>query len=411
MDKPKIKLLIVDDEKDIRDSLKDILIDEGYEIYLAANALEAKKIKLSQTIDLILLDIWMPDIDGLSLLKEWASKNEINCPVIMMSGHGTIDTAIEATKIGATNFLEKPISLQKLLKTISSSLKSSVEIKKLDKTFFEECNLKFVKDIEAEINRLKRINVVALVGNKTNFIEILLSMLFSTNYYSVKKVSNINNNLLNLIKTSGLKFILFDNCLDGAIKYNDYKKLFNDLIANKIKIIFLEKERTKLDSFLINENNTIIFETTNFLNDRDLIPDLSNALLTFHLNKNPNISFKVFDSSALNTLRNKAEIKSMDQLDEIIISLIKTSDAELIDKDLVDNLIKPHNSSINQNNNTEIKIDFLYEKPLKESRDLFETMYLKHHLNQNKSITDLSKKTGIERTHLYRKLKQLGIKV
>ena len=411
MDKLKIKLLIVDDEKDIRDSLKDILIDEGYEIYLAANALEAKKIKLSQTIDLILLDIWMPDIDGLSLLKEWASKNEINCPVIMMSGHGTIDTAIEATKIGATNFLEKPISLQKLLKTISSSLKSSVEIKKLDKTFFEECNLKFVKDIEAEINHLKTIDLVAFVGNKTNFIEILISMLFSTNYYLVKNVSNINNNLLNLIKTSGLKFILFDNCLDGAIKYNDYKKLFNDLIANKIKIIFLEKERTKLDSFLINENNTIIFETTKFLNDRDLIPDLSNALLTFHLNKNPNVSFKVFDSSALNTLRNKTEIKSMDQLDEIIISLIKTSDAELIDKDHVDNFINPHNPSINQNNNTEIKIDFLYEKPLKESRDLFETMYLKHHLNQNKSITDLSKKTGIERTHLYRKLKQLGIKV
>ena len=411
MDKLKIKLLIVDDEKDIRDSLKDILIDEGYEIYLAANALEAKKIKLSQTIDLILLDIWMPDIDGLSLLKEWASKNEINCPVIMMSGHGTIDTAIEATKIGATNFLEKPISLQKLLKTISSSLKSSVEIKKLDKTFFEECNLKFVKDIEAEINHLKTIDLVAFVGNKTNFIEILISMLFSTNYYLVKNVSNINNNLLNLIKTSGLKFILFDNCLDGAIKYNDYKKLFNDLIANKIKIIFLEKERTKLDSFLINENNTIIFETTKFLNDRDLIPDLSNALLTFHLNKNPNVSFKVFDSSALNTLRNTAEIKSMDQLDEIIISLIKTSDAELIVKDHVDNFINPHNPSINQNNNTEIKIDFLFEKPLKESRDLFETMYLKHHLSQNKSITDLSKKTGIERTHLYRKLKQLGIKV
>ena len=411
MDKLKIKLLIVDDEKDIRDSLKDILIDEGYEIYLAANALEAKKIKLSQTIDLILLDIWMPDIDGLSLLKEWASKNEINCPVIMMSGHGTIDTAIEATKIGATNFLEKPISLQKLLKTISSSLKSSVEIKKLDKTFFEECNLKFVKDIEAEINHLKTIDLVAFVGNKTNFIEILISMLFSTNYYLVKKVSNINNNLLNLIQTSGLKFILFDNCFDATIKYNDYKKIFNELIANKIKIIFLEKERATLDGFLINENNTIIFETTKFLNDRDLIPDLSNALLTFHLNKNPNVSFKVFDSSALNTLRNSAEIKSMDQLDEIIISLIKTSDAELIDKDHVDNFINPHNPSINQNNNTEIKIDFLFEKPLKESRDLFETIYLKHHLSRNKSITDLSKKTGIERTHLYRKLKQLGIKV
>ena len=410
MDKVRIKLLIIDDEKDIRDSLKDILIDEGYEIHLAENALEAKKIKLSQTFNLILLDIWMPDIDGLSLLKEWASNNEINCPVVMMSGHGTIDTAIEATKIGATDFLEKPISLQKLLKTISSALKNSVELKKTDKTFFDECNLKFIRDIEAEINQLKKNNLVAFVGNKNNFIEIFISMLFNTNYYLVKKVSDINSNLLNLIQTSGLKFILFENCLDGAIKFHDNKKIFNELIANKIKIIFLEKEKDLLESFFENENNAVIFEPPKLSNDRDLIPDLSNAFLTFHLNKNPNISFKILDISALNTLRNKAGIDSLDQLDKIIVSLIKTSDTELIDKDNVDNYFNQHNSSFDQNSNDEIKIDFLYEKPLKESRDLFETMYLKHHLSQNKSITELSKKTGIERTHLYRKLKQLGIK-
>jgi DNA-binding NtrC family response regulator len=410
MDKVKIKLLIIDDEKDIRDSLKDILVDEGYEIHLAENALEAKKIKLSQTFDLILLDIWMPDIDGLSLLKEWASNNEINCPVVMMSGHGTIDTAIEATKIGATDFLEKPISLQKLLKTISSALKNSVELKKTDKTFFDECNLKFIKDIETDINQLKRDDLVAFVGNKTNFIEIFISMLFNTNYYVVKKVSDINSNLLNLIQTSGLKFVLFENCLDGAIKYHDNKKIFNELIANKIKIIFLEKEKYLLENFFENENNAVIFEPPKLSNDRDLIPDLSNAFLTFHLNKNPNISFKTLDISALNTLRNKAGIESLDQLDKIIVSLIKTSDTELIDKDDVDNYFNQHNSSFDTNSNDQIKIDFLYEKPLKESRDLFETMYLKHHLSQNKSITELSKKTGIERTHLYRKLKQLGIK-
>ena len=411
MDKIKIKLLIVDDEKDIRDSLKDILIDEGYEVHLAENALEAKKIKLSKTFDLILLDIWMPDIDGLSLLKEWALNNEINCPVIMMSGHGTIDTAVEATKIGATDFLEKPISLQKLLKTITSTLKNSVELKKIDKTFFEECNLKFVKDIDADISHHKTKDLVAFVGNKTIFIEIFISMLFSTNYYLVKKASEINNNLLNLIQTSGLKFILFENCLDGTVKYKDSKKLFNELIANKIKIIFLEKDKDSFVRFFKNENDVSIFELPKISKDRDLIPDLSNALLTFHLNKNPNISFKVFDISALNTLRNKAGIESLEQLNKIIVSLIKSSDTELIDKDDVDNYFNQHNSPIDQNSNDEIKIDFLYEKPLKESRDLFETMYLKHHLSQNKSITELSKKTGIERTHLYRKLKQLGIKV
>jgi DNA-binding NtrC family response regulator len=410
MDKVRIKLLIIDDEKDIRDSLKDILIDEGYEIHLAENALEAKKIKLSQTFNLILLDIWMPDIDGLSLLKEWASNNEINCPVVMMSGHGTIDTAIEATKIGATDFLEKPISLQKLLKTISSALKNSVELKKTDKTFFDECNLKFIKDIEAEINQLKTNDLVAFVGNKNNFIEIFISMLFNTNYYLVKKLSDINSNLINLIQTSGLKFILFENCLDGAIKFHDNKKIFNELIANKIKIIFLEKEKDLLESFFENENNAVIFEPPKLSNDRDLIPDLSNAFLTFHLNKNPNISFKILDISALNTLRNKSGIECLDQLDKIIVSLIKTSDTELIDKDNVDNYFNQHNLSFDQNSNDEIKIDFLYEKPLKESRELFETMYLKYHLSQNKSITELSKKTGIERTHLYRKLKQLGIK-
>jgi len=411
MDKIKIKLLIIDDEKDIRDSLKDILDDEGYEIHQAANALEAKKVKLSQTFDLILLDIWMPDIDGLSLLKEWASNNEINCPVVMMSGHGTIDTAIEATKIGATDFLEKPISLQKLLKTISSALKNSVELKKTDKTFFDECNLKFIKDIEADINRLKMTDLVAFVGNKSNFIEIFISMLFSTNYYLVKKVSDINSNLLNLIQTSGLKFILFENCLDGTINYKDTKKLFNELIANKIKIILLEKEKDLLESFFENENNAVIFEPPKLSNYRDLIPDLANAFLTYHLNKNSNVSFKILDISALNTLRNKVGIESLDQLDKIIVSLIKTSDTELIDKVDVDNYFNQYNSTIHQNSNDEIKINFLYEKPLKESRDLFETMYLKHHLSQNKSITELSKKTGIERTHLYRKLKQLGIKV
>ena len=274
-----------------------------------------------------------------------------------------------------------------------------------------ECNLKFIKDIEAEINRLKKIDLVAFVGNKTNFIEIFISMLFSTNYYLVKKASEINNNLLNLIQTSGLKFVLFENCLDGTVKYKDSKKLLNELIANNIKIIFLEKDKDSFDRFFKNENDISIFEPPKISKDRDLITDLSNALLTFHLNKNPNISFKTLDISALNTLRNKVGIENLDQLDKIIVSLIKTSDTELIDKDDVDNYFNQHNSPIDQNSNNEMKIDFLYEKPLKESRDLFETMYLKHHLNQNKSITKLSKKTGIERTHLYRKLKQLGIKV
>ena len=409
MDRKKIKILIIDDEKDIRDSLKDILADEGYEIFLASNARDAKKIKISKKIDLILLDIWMPDIDGLSLLREWSALNEIFCPVIMMSGHGTIDTAIEATKIGATDFLEKPISLQKLLKTVSSSLKNSSEIKKIDKTFFDECNLSYISDIKSEIEKMKSCSLSAIVSEKSDLLDIFISFLFNTNFYYVKKPSDINDNLLNLTQMSGLRFLLIDNCLGSLSKYEDYKKLFYDLVTSKIKILFIEREKAKVDTFFKNEKNILIYELPNLSDYRDIIPDLSNALLTFHLNKNPNLSFKFFDSSALNSLRNHFEISSIDQLDSIIISLIQNSTNELLNKEDIENILNLHNIDKNQHNNT--NIDHLYEKPLKESRDIFEAMYLKYHLSNIKSMTELSKKTGIERTHLYRKLKQLGIKV
>lgn len=411
MDRKKIKILVIDDEKDIRDSLKDILVDEGYEIFLASNAEEAKKIKISKKMDLILLDIWMPDIDGLSLLREWSASNEIFCPVIMMSGHGTIDTAIEATKIGATDFLEKPISLQKLLKTISSSLKNTSEIKKIDKTFFDECNVKYINDIKNEIEKMKSSHLSAIVGEKSDLMDIFISFLFNTNFYHVNNPSDINDNLLNLIQVSGLRFLLIENCLGSLSKYEDYKKLFYDLVASKIKILFIEREKTSIDIFFKNENNISIYSPPKLSDYRDIIPDLSNALLTFHLNKNPNLSFKFFDSSALNSLRNHFDISSIDQLDSIIISLIKNSTNELLNKEDIDNILNLHKANIDKNQNNNTNFDHLYEKPLKESRDIFETMYLKYHLNKIKSVTELSKKTGIERTHLYRKLKQLGIKV
>ena len=411
MDRKKIKILIIDDEKDIRDSLKDILIDEGYEILLASNATEAKKIKASGKIDLILLDIWMPDIDGLSLLREWSALNEIVCPVIMMSGHGTIDTAIEATKIGATDFLEKPISLQKLLKTISSSLKNSSDIKKIDKTFFDECNLPYIIDIKSEIEKMKNYDLSVIVGKKSDLMDIFISFLFNTNFYHVKKPSDINDNLLNLIQMSGLRFLLIENCIGSLSKYEDYEKIFYDLVASKIKILFIEKEKDTTDTFFKNEKNIFIYEPSSLSNYRDIIPDLSNALLTYHLNKNPNLSFKFFDSSALNSLRNHFDISSIDQLDSIIISLIQNSTNELLNKEDIENILNLHKSNVDKNQNNNTNIDHLYEKPLKESRDIFETMYLKYHLSNIKSITELSKKTGIERTHLYRKLKQLGIKV
>jgi DNA-binding NtrC family response regulator len=116
------RILVVDDEVGIRELLFEILYDEGHSVELAENAAQARAARQRMRPDLVLLDIWMPDTDGVTLLREWGSQGLLDMPVIMMSGHATIDTAVEATRIGAVDFLEKPITLQRLLKTISNGL-------------------------------------------------------------------------------------------------------------------------------------------------------------------------------------------------------------------------------------------------------------------------------------------------
>ncbi len=109
------QILVVDDEIGIRELLSEILRDEGYDVTVAENAAAARAVRNAQRPDLVLLDIWMPDTDGITLLKEWSANGQLTMPVVMMSGHGTIETAVEATRIGALDFLEKPIAMQKLL--------------------------------------------------------------------------------------------------------------------------------------------------------------------------------------------------------------------------------------------------------------------------------------------------------
>src|SRR5215213_11061580 len=116
------QILVVDDEVGIRELLSEILADEGHQVVLAESAGDARRHRERARPDLVLLDIWMPDTDGITLLKEWAANGQLTMPVIMMSGHATIETAVEATKIGAQSFLEKPITMQKLLKAVEAGL-------------------------------------------------------------------------------------------------------------------------------------------------------------------------------------------------------------------------------------------------------------------------------------------------
>ena len=142
------QILVVDDEMGIRELLSEILTDEGHSVTLAENAAAARQARSERRPDLVLLDIWMPDTDGISLLKEWSAANLLTMPVVMMSGHGTIDSAVEATRVGAVDFLEKPIALQKLLQTVKKALKHEVASTKPPLTLDAFSRSPLLKDLE-----------------------------------------------------------------------------------------------------------------------------------------------------------------------------------------------------------------------------------------------------------------------
>jgi len=403
----KAKILVVDDEENIRKSLNEILIDEGYEVFLAKDANFARKIKEKEKIDLILLDIWMPDCDGISLLKEWEKNKQLLCPVIMMSGHGTIDTAIEATKIGAFDFLEKPISLQKLLKTIGSGLKRTIDIKRLSPEFFEKSQHSSVKAFKEKINILKKQDLFFIFGINNNFFKILIAYLYGNDFYLLDRQKEFNKNLLKLLQAKGKNFLIISN--NETLKNfteQDHRELLQSFVDNGIKILISDTNESLIRNIFFDDS----VDMKNFIhlpvgNDIDLVPDYANAFLDYYIQINPNIGFKEFDISALNFIRSNNKFLNLDYLDDFIYKVVNSIEKELITRDDIEVIEATPESLSNRGENNSN-----FDMPLKDARDAFEKSYFEYHLARNKSVAELSKIADIERTHLYRKLKQLGIK-
>jgi DNA-binding NtrC family response regulator len=410
----KAKILIIDDEKDIRESLSDILKDEGYEIVVAENAVKAKEIKSNLRFDLILLDIWMPDCDGISLLKQWAKDKEINCPVIMMSGHGTIDTAIEATKIGAFDFLEKPISLQKLLKTITLALKKSIHINKLDVSFISDIESPIIKVLRERLKDLKKESLVLIEGEEGNFSNICIEFLLGNNFITYDPKNKLDSYLINKIQEKG-KTALLIKTLDNLSHYDpsELRAVIKLLINKKIKVVILDKNINTIKTLVANE---WIFSDYYFKipidKDSDLISEYSNLILNYYLSKNINIGYKEFDTSAVNLMRLNPNFLNIDFLDQFIVTLIQNTDVETITADDFD-FLQPSDTVKNlTTKDSDLVVDEgLYNLDFREAREKFEKRYFEFHINSKISITDLSKKSGVERTHLYRKLKQLKVNI
>ena len=431
-------ILVVDDEIGIRELLRDILQDEGYRVQLAENAAAARAARLQERPDLVLLDIWMPDCDGITLLKEWVNSSLLTMPVVMMSGHGTIDTAVEATRIGAFDFLEKPIALQKLLKTVSTALKHGEQ---RPKSAMNLASLGKSPIITALKERLDKIaaNVipapVLLIGPKGSGAELCARYLQEADspWLALSDYARLANEPMDVLEglRGGVLFIAELTELNKA----EQKGLLL-LIAKsdkyRVRVVCATSEnlpRLQAEGlFDYNLYQTLTASSLSMpaLNDhKEDIPDLVVAITHLQLEL-AGMDYREFDVAALNALRNSDWPGDLAQLDAVLRNLLQTSLGEKIGLEDVKRVLHQFDDrhvmgsteltvavQIQSEQSVSLSLDSsLFDQPLREARDDFERRYFEHHIKLvAHNMSKLAEIAGLERTHLYRKLKQLGIKI
>ena len=409
-------ILIVDDEVGIRDLLSEILQDEGYSVALAENAEEARQLRHQTRPAMVLLDIWMPDCDGITLLKEWAKNGQLNMPVVMMSGHASIDTAVEATKIGALDFLEKPIALQKLLSTVDRALKHGEMQMAAGLSFDKLGNSPVIQEFKQQLEpAVKKSGPVLLSGETGSPFEIVARYFHKsgTPWVGLSRVELIADAPLELLqKASGGTLYLGDAAqyskniqngiaflLEKADRYNvrviascGFKRgeSADDVVASRLAELL--KERIDVPS-LCSQPDDIVF--------------LINRIMT-DLAESQKIQPVKFSDSALVVLRQYDWPGNYDQLAETVKNIMLESDGKEVNEQAVA-------VALGQKENataTEIIGGFNFNMPLRELREEVERRYFEYHIAQEgQNMSRVAQKVGLERTHLYRKLKQLGISV
>ena len=404
------KILIVDDEVGIRELLSEILRDEGHDILLAENASAARAARNAVRPDMVLLDIWMPDTDGITLLKEWAANGQLNMPVVMMSGHGTIDTAVEATRIGAIDYLEKPIALQKLLAAVKRGLQRpqapGAPAALTLAAFTRSVPLRELKRRVEQITGSSRV-LLLRIGAGT-LAELV-----------ARSVQAPNAPWLDLAGvTAPLDISQLQAAHGGVLFVGELARLSR---AQQKNLAFALDRLDRYDLRLVVASDrslegligegweesllSRLFEVSlappSIADVRDDLPELASQLL-LHLVEAGEVPLRRFSTAALNQLRNLPWPGGYPELRAAVKSLALGTLEEEIGASEVRRLL-PADLAAGA-------CGVSRDQPLREAREAFERMYFEHHLRlEGGNMTRLAEKTGLERTHLYRKLKQLGL--
>lgn len=408
-------ILVVDDEIGIRELLSEILRDEGYRVALAENAEQARDWRNQTRPDLVLLDIWMPDTDGITLLKEWASNGLLTMPVVMMSGHGTIDTAVEATRIGAFGYLEKPIPLQKLLGTVERALRggqgsppSTLSLAGLGKGSL----IAYLKKRLEQVASLKA--PLLLTGEPGTGMELCARFLHRPNTPWVEPDT--------LASLASAPFDLLEQAKDGLLFLREIGEL-NKLGQKGLLLLLgkLEKYNVRLvcvtsmplaeltaqgayDLRLYEILSNLCINVPALRTHREDIPELASQILSRRIEAGE-VPLRQFSTAALNALRNYDWPGNLTQLTGVVRSLALTC---VVDEISVGDVQQALASSLSTQAASGVPLNI----PLREARDLFEKTYFEHLINQeNGNMTRVAERAGLDRTHLYRKLKLLGIEL
>ena len=421
------KVLVVDDEIGIRELLSDILLDEGYQVKLAENASQARDWRQQERPDLVLLDIWMPDCDGISLLKEWANGGLLTMPVVMMSGHGTIDTAVEATRIGAFDFLEKPIALQKLLKTVGAALKHGEQLPKSDMSLVNLGRSVVITELRQRLEQVSKTKgPLLLIGAKGSGSELCARFLHrpDTPWLELTQPEKLTAAPIEIIEhlRDGLLFIPEVADLSKAeqkgllLLLGKAEKYGVRVVCSTARGLPNLAAEGLFDNTLLQTLSVTTLRVPSLEDHPEDIPDLARAMATLIV-ETSEAPYREFDIAALNALRNASWPGNLIQLDSVIRNLMQTSLGEKITQEDVERVLgqfeafekvvaEPTSDKVP---NGGLQLNF--DQPLRDARDDFERLYFNHHIAKvGGNISKVAENVQLERTHLYRKLKQLGMK-
>jgi two-component system, NtrC family, nitrogen regulation response regulator NtrX len=441
-------ILVVDDEADIRTLLKEILSEEGYEVDVAANAAQARASRAKQTPDLVLLDIWMPDVDGITLLREWSATVTNGCPVVMMSGHGTVETAVEATRLGAFDFVEKPLSLAKLLRTVERALDAGKRRRQSGKLMVPPLMVpagksKLMQQLRAELQQIaSNLSPVLLIGEPGTgreafarflheqsprsaqpFVPVVASGLRDADAEAQLFGTDANGTSRPGLLEQAAGGTLFINQIDdlppavqralaGVLESGRFTRIGGSQPLEFTARVVSSTQpgidnRVGPEGFrrdLLAHLNTLIVRVPPLREYAEDVPELLRHYVDRAVDTE-GLPFRRFSVAAQNRLRNYPWPDNVRELKTLVHRLLIQGGQEEIRLEEIERELAvqaPQGEPL-------VKQDLL-ALPLREAREQFERAYLQQQLLLcNGKVGQLAKRVGMERTHLYRKLRSLGV--